>query len=56
MKFWKKKGATFEDFVAYVYQSLLDINDCNSIVSKRAKVKGLDGLEGEIDVYYEFAE
>lgn len=54
MRFWKKKGAKFEDFVAYVYQSLLDLNDCASIVSKRAKVKGFDGLEGEIDVYYEF--
>ena len=54
MEFWKKKGAQFEDFVAYVYQSLLDINDCQSIVCKRAKVKGVDGLEGEIDVYYEF--
>lgn len=51
---WKKTGAAFEDFVAYVYQSLLNINDCPSIVSKRAKVKGLDGLEAEIDVYYEF--
>lgn len=54
MEFWKKKGAKFEDFVAYVYQSLLEINNCSSVVSKRARVKGVDGLEGEIDVYYEF--
>ena len=54
MNLWKKKGAAFEDFVAYVYQSLLDINDYPSIVSKRVKVRGLDGTEGEIDVYYEF--
>lgn len=54
MELWKKKGAKFEDFVAYVYQSLLDLNDCQSIVCKRAKIKGVDGLEGEIDVYYEF--
>lgn len=45
-----EKGAQFEDFVAYVYQSLLDLNDCQSIVCKRAKVKGVDGLEGGIDV------
>lgn len=54
MKFWNKKGAKFEDFVAYVYQSLLELNDCASIVSKRSKIKGRDGAEGEIDVYYEF--
>ena len=54
MKFWKKKGAQFEDFVAYVYQSFLDLNDCQSIVCKHAEVKGVDGLEGELDVYYEF--
>lgn len=32
----------------------MELNDCQSIVCKRAKVKGVDGLEGEIDVYYEF--
>ena len=26
MELWKKKGAKFEDFVAYVYQSLLNLN------------------------------
>lgn len=46
MEFWKKKGAQFEDFVAYVYQSLLDINDCQSIVCKHVRIKGVDGLEG----------
>lgn len=50
----KKKGTKFEDFVAYVYQSLLDINDCPSIVSKHVCINGLNGPSGEIDVYYEF--
>lgn len=45
MELWKKKGAKFEDFVAYVYQSLLNLNDCQSVVCKRAKIKGVDGLE-----------
>ncbi len=50
----KKKGNKFEDFVAYVYQSLLDINDCRSKVSKHVCINGLNGPSGEIDVYYEF--
>ncbi len=50
----KEKGTKFEDFVAYVYQSLLTINNCSSIVSKHVCINGLNGPSGEIDVYYEF--
>lgn len=49
-----KNGASFESFVAYVYQSLLDLSSFDSIVSKNVSIKGLSGLVSEFDVYYEF--
>lgn len=50
----KKSGSDFEDFVAYVYQSLLNINNYPCIVSKHVCINGLNGPSGEIDIYYEF--
>lgn len=49
-----KKGTELEDFVHYVYESLVKIKGYNTVVSKRTSIIGKNGTNNEFDVYYEF--
>lgn len=50
----KIKGDQLEEFVHYVYSSLLQIEDRNAIVGKNVVIIGKSGAKNEFDVYYEF--
>lgn len=47
-------GRGFEDYIAYIYQALLNCESQNIDVRKRARIPDSRGNLYEIDVYYEF--
>lgn len=49
-----KKGTTFEDYVHFVYESLLNSRGEKVQVSKRTTFRLPSGETYEIDVYYQF--
>lgn len=49
-KSWKD----LEDHVQAVYQSLLDLKGEKILVAKDVRIRGRDGLNHQIDVYFEF--
>lgn len=44
----------FEEHVQQVYQSLLDVKGEDVLVARDVTIRGRNGLEHQIDVYYEF--
>lgn len=44
----------FEDHVRQVYQTLLDLNGEKVLVARDVTIRGRNGLDHQIDVYYEF--
>lgn len=49
-----KKGSGLEDFVHFIYSSLIKMKNCDTVVSKRTSIIGRNGTSNEFDVYYEF--
>ena len=50
-----KAGKELENYVQYVYSSLLRLNEYeNTMVSKNVSIQGKTGVKHEFDVYYEF--
>ncbi len=49
-----KKGSEMENFIHFIYSSLIRIKDYNTVVSKRTCIIGRNGTSNEFDVYYEF--
>ncbi|MNC08853.1 Restriction endonuclease [compost metagenome] len=51
-----KAGSEFEGFVHYVYESIIRLEDRNTIISKNAVIIGRSGVKHEFDVFYEFTK
>ncbi|AYV72899.1 hypothetical protein C2H98_15885 [Niallia circulans] len=51
-----KPGEHFESFIHYVYSSIINLEDRNTLVSKNAVIVGRSGAKHEFDVYYEFTK
>lgn len=51
-----KRGDNFESFVHFVYDSIIRLEDRNTLVSKNILIKGRSGARHEFDVYYEFTK
>lgn len=49
------KGAAFEDYIHFVYQHLLALENDEVIISKNAKIKK-NNNEHQIDIFYEFTK
>lgn len=50
----KRQGEEFEEYIAYIYQTLLTCSGQNISVKRRAAVEDTRGNTYEIDVFYEF--
>lgn len=51
-----KKGSELEQYVKYVYETLLNLKGENIIVSTNAILIGRTGAKHEIDIFYQFSK
>nr|WP_154887280.1 restriction endonuclease [Paenibacillus xylanexedens] len=48
------KGKLLEEYIHYVYSSLLKMEEKNALITKDVVITGNDGQKNQFDVYYEF--
>lgn len=50
------KGKLLEDYIHFVYSSLLKIEEKRAVITKGVVIIGNDGQKNQFDVYYEFTK